>query len=222
MILECGQDSSGLEYGPVRGSWNFALHRTPNFCLPERLLVFQEWFFSVVPGSSPVHKFNGSSLWTSTDITSVRTESNYEPWHPFGTTAPVFINFPTRFRLMERITPRKTYETLKHVTWYCRDSVSSCNIYVIQLDTQCFYDWVLFITFSGSTCFGPQWSILRSVFKLYVANLVCGILRTTRYVQMLCGYRKNCTYQICNIQLENAPEDGPLRSETCRTTKCYE
>ena len=27
---------------------------------------------------------------------------------------------------------------------------------------------------------------------------------------------------ICNIQLENAPEDGPLRSETCRATKCYE
>ena len=32
----------------------------------------------------------------------------------------------------------------------------------------------------------------------------------------------NNTYQICNIQLENAPEDGPLRSETCRATKCYE
>ena len=25
----------------------------------------------------------------------------------------------------------------------------------------------------------------------------------------------NTTYQICNVQLENAPEDGPLRSETC-------
>ena len=30
------------------------------------------------------------------------------------------------------------------------------------------------------------------------------------------------TYQICNTQLVNAPEVGPLRSETCRATKCYE
>ena len=34
--------------------------------------------------------------------------------------------------------------------------------------------------------------------------------------------RKNTTYQICNIQLENAPEDGLLRHETCRAAKCYE
>ena len=33
---------------------------------------------------------------------------------------------------------------------------------------------------------------------------------------------QNTTYQICNIQLVNAPEDGPLRSETCRATKCYD
>ena len=26
----------------------------------------------------------------------------------------------------------------RHLTWYCMDSVSSCNIYVIQQDTQCF------------------------------------------------------------------------------------
>ena len=69
-----------------------------------------------------------------------------------------------------------------------------CNIYVIQQIHNVL--WLrLFITVGGSTCFGPQWSIFRSVYKLYVWNLVCGILRTTRYVQMLCGYRKN-------IQLE--------------------
>ena len=30
------------------------------------------------------------------------------------------------------------------------------------------------------------------------------------------------TYQICNIQLVNAPEDGQLRSEMCRAAKCCE
>jgi hypothetical protein len=28
--------------------------------------------------------------------------------------------------------------------------------------------------------------------------------------------------KIRNVQLVNAPEDGPVRSETCRATKCYE
>ena len=34
--------------------------------------------------------------------------------------------------------------------------------------------------------------------------------------------RNTCWLDICNIQLVNAPEDGPLRSETCRAAKCYE
>ena len=44
------------------------------------------------------------------------------------------------------------------------------------------------------------------------ADLVCGTtVRTTRHVQPL------RTYQSLRIQLvENAPDDGPLRSETCR------
>ena len=53
------------------------------------------------------------------------------------------------------------------------DFVSSCNIYVIQQDTQCL-GLSLFITLGGWTYFGPQWSVLRSVYKLYVANLVRG------------------------------------------------
>ena len=51
------------------------------------------------------------------------------------------------------------------------------DIYVIQQDTQRFMI-ELFVTLDGSTCFRPQWSILRSVYKLCVANLVCGVLRT--------------------------------------------
>ena len=56
----------------------------------------------------------------------------------------------------------------------------------------------LLITLGGSTCFGPQWSILRSVYKLYVADLVCGNLRTIRYVQMLCGCKPHniWTYRV--------------------------
>ena len=42
---------------------------------------------------------------------------------------------------------------------------------------------------------------------MYVANLVCDVLRTTRYPQMLCGCRKN--------------EVQPLRSDgwTCRVVR---
>ena len=48
------------------------------------------------------------------------------------------------------------------------------------------------------------------------------VLPTTAQHLDVSSSTQNTTYQICNIQLENAPEDGPLRSETCRATKCYE
>ena len=60
--------------------------------------------------------------------------------------------------------------------------------------------------FVSSTCFGPHLSIIRSVlYKLYLQTLVCGtIVRTT-------------TYQSLRIHLvQNAPDDGQMRSETCR------
>jgi hypothetical protein len=61
-------------------------------------------------------------------------------------------------------------EGRNNITWYCMDRVSSCNVYVVQQDTQCFSLWLsLFITFVSSTCFGTHRSIFRSVFyKLYV------------------------------------------------------
>ena len=45
------------------------------------------------------------------------------------------------------------------------------------------------------------------------ADLVCGNTRTTRHVQPL----RSCRKFFLRIQLvQNAPEDGPMRSETCR------
>ena len=75
----------------------------------------------------------------------------------------------------------------------------------------------------SSTCFGPHRSIIRSVlYKLYLQTLVCGTtVRTTRHVQpLLCDVSSSTritTYQSLQIQLvQNAPDDGPMSSETCR------
>ena len=49
------------------------------------------------------------------------------------------------------------------------------------------------------------------------ADLVCGNMRTTRHVQPLLRSMRITTYQSLRIQLvQNAPDDGPMRSETCR------
>ena len=78
----------------------------------------------------------------------------------------------------------------------------------------------LFSTNVSSTCFGPHQSIFRSVFyKLYVQTLVCGNTRTTRHIQPL---RSN-DWMCLHIQLvKNAPEDGLVRSETCRANMSAE
>ena len=53
-------------------------------------------------------------------------------------------------------------------------------------------------------------------------ELVCGNMRTTRHVQPLrldvsSSTNSSTTYQSLQIQLvQNAPDDGPMRSETCR------
>ena len=79
---------------------------------------------------------------------------------------------------------------------------SLTHIYVVQQDTHCFV-----IEFIRNIWWLDMFrtSLVHSQERLqaYAANLVCGILRTTRYVQMLCG----CSF---------------ARSETCRATKCYE
>ena len=49
------------------------------------------------------------------------------------------------------------------------------------------------------------------------ADLVCGTTRTARHVQPLHSSTRITTYQSLQIQLvQNAPGDGPVRSETCR------
>ena len=101
----------------------------------------------------------------------------------------------------------------KHLagTWHCSDHVSSCNIYICSPTryTKCFNEWVLFSTYVGSTCFGPHRSIIRSVLhKLYSQTLVCGNTRSTH---------SSTSYQSLQIQLvQNAPDDGPMRSKICR------
>ena len=74
--------------------------------------------------------------------------------------------------------------------------------------TKFFNDWVLFITYVSSTCFGPHRSIIRSVlYKLYLQTLVCGTtVRTTRHVQLLrldvSSSTRITTYQICKYSLD--------------------
>ena len=63
--------------------------------------------------------------------------------------------------------------------------------------------------------------------KPYSQTLVCGNTPTTRHVQPLrldvsSSTHSSTTYQILRIQLvQNAPDDGPMRSETYRAKlKC--
>ena len=71
-----------------------------------------------------------------------------------------------------------------------------------------------------------------------LADLVCGNMRTTQHVQPLRSCRKfflqlcnSWTYRVvrvlphtksANTACKNAPDDGPVRSETCRANICDE
>ena len=81
------------------------------------------------------------------------------------------------------------------------DRVSSCEIYVNQPDTRCFM-----IEFIHNTWWLDMFRIT--------------MVRLQERLQAVCC--KSPHAKICNIQLVNAPEDGPLGAETCRATKCYE
>ena len=75
--------------------------------------------------------------------------------------------------------------------------------------------------FVRSTCFGPNRSIIRSVlYRLYSQTLVCGNTHTTRHVQPLQTLQWLDVSNSLQIELvQNAPDDGPMRSETCRANK---
>ena len=62
----------------------------------------------------------------------------------------------------------------------------------------------LFMTCFTSTCFGPHRSIIRSVLQAVFADLVCG------------NTHSSTTYHMCKYSLQNALDDGSVRSETCR------
>ena len=76
--------------------------------------------------------------------------------------------------------------------------------------------------FVSSTCFGPYRSIIRSVlYKLYsllwYVVLLCVLLQR---LDVSSSTHSSTTHQSLRIQLvQNAPDDGPMRSETCRANK---
>ena len=66
-----------------------------------------------------------------------------------------------------------------------------------------------------------QERLLQSV----CADLVCGNTRTARHFVTAGRVQQYAYYHIPNPQIElvtNAPEDGPVRSETCRANICDE
>ena len=80
-------------------------------------------------------------------------------------------------------------------SWYCRDRVSSCNIYMQSKKLHKVFKWVgLFSTYVSSTCFGPHRSIIRSdLYKLYVqiwyVVLLCVLLDTPKSANTACTNR---------------------------------
>ena len=99
-----------------------------------------------------------------------------------------------------------------HSIWYCRNRVSSCNItYVVQQDTQIRYGWI-FIQYAWQLdMFRTYRSVLRSIYELCVAGLVC----------------ENCAHRAThNLHIPNQQHAvyrcfwwWTCRSEICRAVK---
>ena len=99
--------------------------------------------------------------------------------------------------------------------------VSSCNIYAVQQDIQSVFLMSEFIQhlcqldMFRTSSVHHQERFLQAVF----ADLVGGNTRTTRHVQLDVSSSTHgiTTYQSLRIQLvKDAPDVGPVRSETCR------
>ena len=97
--------------------------------------------------------------------------------------------------------------------WYCRDRVSSCNIYAVQQDTQSF----LMIEF-----YSPR-MLARHVSDV---TAVGSCRQSSSYNWVTAGrVQQYAYYHIPNLHIQlvqNAPDDGPVRSETCRANICDE
>ena len=80
--------------------------------------------------------------------------------------------------------------------WYCRNSVSSCNItYVVQQDTQFCYGWIFIHNmFDSSKCFGPtgpfSGASINCVLLVWYVKIVCWSVRP--YVRWL--FHNHLTY----------------------------
>ena len=89
------------------------------------------------------------------------------------------------------------------VHWYCRDRVSSCNIYAVQQNTQ----GVSMSEFHSALMLAQHRSIIRSVFyKLYsqILYVVIRVLLDTssRYrLAVSSSTHSSTTYQICEYSL---------------------
>ena len=74
-----------------------------------------------------------------------------------------------------------------------------------------FYDWVLFIIYISSTCFGPHRSIFRSVLLQAVcADFVCG--NTCRVVRTVVTHTKSA-HTACNKTILKMDQWGPKHVE---------
>ena len=85
-----------------------------------------------------------------------------------------------------------------YLTWYCRDRLSSCNIYAVQQDTQSvsmseFIQHLCQLDMFRTSPVHHQERFLQAVF----ADLVCGNTRTTQHVQPLRSNGWTC--EVVNI-----------------------
>ena len=110
------------------------------------------------------------------------------------------------------INKRKINMMLKHKNTQVKIKFLEQNIFQIKhiISWHIFYSMCQNIYIYVLQCFQKYEQFLQQ-FRKYSANFA-----TTRHVQSL---RSNAYYHIPNLQIQlvrNAPDDGPMRSETCR------
>ena len=151
-------------------------------------------FFTIVCSTSFLYIESSRNLMTyDTALYELSVRLNTEA---YSGTEPVECNlkFPVEMGLLN------TYRNWTSGNWrYSHLEVYICSpnkIHNVVLMSK-FYSALLV----SSTCFGPHWSIIRSVlYKLYSQTLVCGNTRTTRHVQPLL-----CNSWTCRVVRTVAP-----------------
>ena len=95
------------------------------------------------------------------------------------------------------------------LTWYCRDRVSSCNIYAVQQDTQCglmskFYSARHVSDFTGPLSGAFCTSCIRRLRYVVIRVLLDTSNRngwTCRVVRTVVPHTKVCEYSLCKTLL---------------------